>query len=306
MRNAKRARATFPYLKRKGIQPTNNVYLTQKLLATGGCRSQWRPNLTGENVLVFPISQPDGTISSVQLIDADGKKAFLPGGRIKGGVWSSGPFPEGDGTGQVFHIGEGCATVVSAAQAAGQGIAVAAMMDSQLPNIAKALRERFPAADIVLLADLLPDGTPNRHAVAAAQAVGGRLLVPDFGPGRLENQKDVNDLLVHRGAAELANQLAAATVPEALQANAVMTMTRADAVAVERPPEQCTITVDRQLSDLSNAQLFAAQHHGRIRFVHGQEVWLIWDGVCWQRDETGGIERLAKTITGRGRSRRRR
>ncbi|MBF0098388.1 MAG: hypothetical protein HQM04_13295 [Magnetococcales bacterium] len=80
---------------------------------------------------------------------------------------------------------------------------------------------------------------------------------------------------------------------EALQAS-VPHVPEPEPSAVEYTPEPGTITVDRQFSDLSNAQLFAAQHHGRIRYVYGQELWLIWDGVCWRRDDTGGVVRLAK------------
>lgn len=46
-------------------------------------------------------------------------------------------------------------------------------------------------------------------------------------------------------------------------------------------------------TDLGNAHRLIAQHGADIRFVQ-EWGWLVWDGLCWAIDQTGGIERRAK------------
>lgn len=48
------------------------------------------------------------------------------------------------------------------------------------------------------------------------------------------------------------------------------------------------------LTDLGNARRFIAQHGKEIRYCHGWGKWLLWDGVRWIKDDTGGIYRKAK------------
>src|SRR5262249_22150319 len=49
-----------------------------------------------------------------------------------------------------------------------------------------------------------------------------------------------------------------------------------------------------RLSDVGNAQRFAAQHGGNVRFCHVWRKWLTWDGRRWRRDDSGEVMRLAK------------
>ncbi|MBF0184685.1 MAG: AAA family ATPase [Magnetococcales bacterium] len=216
LRLAQPAQADHPYLSRKGIAPTSTMLEIPMQLFVGA--TGWHPKgksgqLTGDRLLVLPIHQPDENLSSIQLIDEDGRKSFLPGGQIKGGFWASAELPGGDGAGLSIWLGEGMATALSALQATGKGIAVAALSDSNLPTVAMAMRERYPAAEIALLADLLPDGAPNRHAVHAAQAVNGMLAVPRFNSG--ENGKDINDFHQLNGLEATKQLIEAATAPAA-------------------------------------------------------------------------------------------
>ncbi len=150
----------------------------------------------------------NGVIASIEMIDGEGRKSFLAHGTTKGGWWATQPMPDGDGAGITFWLGEGVGTASSPVQAVPGSFGVAALMDSNLPAVARMLRELYPAADVCVLADLLPNGKPNRYAVAAARAVGGRLFEPDFGPNRQPDQKDTNDLFCLLGPEELARQLA--------------------------------------------------------------------------------------------------
>jgi P4 family phage/plasmid primase-like protien len=47
-------------------------------------------------------------------------------------------------------------------------------------------------------------------------------------------------------------------------------------------------------TDLGNAQRFAEQHAGRLRYVRERRMWLSFDGTRLQRDATGDAERAAK------------
>jgi putative DNA primase/helicase len=48
------------------------------------------------------------------------------------------------------------------------------------------------------------------------------------------------------------------------------------------------------LSDMGNARRFVERHGDKIRYVHSQGVFNVWDGTRWSADETGSIMRLAK------------
>ncbi|MBF0185324.1 MAG: AAA family ATPase [Magnetococcales bacterium] len=184
--------ADYGYLKAKGIEPTNTLLEIPLKLVQG--ITSWHPQgkagpLQGEQVLVAGICV-DGNLSSLAMVDEAGRKSFLAGGQIRGGYWPTGDLPNGDGTGQTIIVAEGVADSISCWMATGC-TAVAGLADGNLPNVAKWLRNRFPEARIVVVADLLADGSPNRHAAAAAQESGGLLAVPRFGAG--QSGKDIND-----------------------------------------------------------------------------------------------------------------
>ncbi|MEO5349859.1 MAG: hypothetical protein H7836_09450 [Magnetococcus sp. YQC-3] len=195
---------TTRYELRKKLPPGTLLEISMELLtATIGYRPKGKAGpLQGDTVLVVPITV-GGVVTSIEMIDGGGRKSFLAHGVTKGGWWSTQELPDSDGTGLSIYVGEGIATT----KAAG-GIGVAALMDSNLPAVARMLRNHYPAGDICILADLLPNGTPNHHAVKAAQESGGRLFVPNFGPDRQPDQKDANDLFCLLGPEETARQLA--------------------------------------------------------------------------------------------------
>ncbi|MBF0311096.1 MAG: AAA family ATPase [Magnetococcales bacterium] len=190
------------YLERKGVQPVaslREIALPEvKNLLGYHPRGKGGP-LEGETVLVVPVKSMNGALTSIELIDSEGRKHFLAGGAVSGGSWATGPFPEDDGADITLLLGEGVGTVLSGSEAYG-GIGVAALMDANLPSVARNLRERYPKADLVILADVKESGEPNAKAVEAAKAMGVRLAVPDFGQdNRNSGLTDVNDLMRHRG-----------------------------------------------------------------------------------------------------------
>ncbi len=212
--------------------PADNPYLTRKRVATPcamlrGSTADELTELLGYapkagdvplrgRVLVAPVVRPDGTLSTLELIDGDGKKTALARGRKAGCYWPAPKLPEDDGA-ELLVIGEGVATVLSAVQACGC-LGVAALMSGNLLAVAKAMRERYPTRPMVVLADLVKaTGLLDSHAVEAARAVGARLAVPDFGSDREEGQTDFNDLMQARGLEAVRAAIANAEAPAEME-----------------------------------------------------------------------------------------
>lgn len=186
-----------PYCRRKGINPDPGL----REIEAGDAAALLGSRLTSKNgelqgrIVVVPIER-DGKLSSLQLIDGDGSKHFMAGGAVGGGFWSVQAMPEAQGAAPTLLIAEGVATALSARAATGHA-AVAAMMNSNLPAVARQLRANHPTAVIIILADLdKKSGEPDRFAVEAANAIAAKLAVPAFERGRV---KDFNDMAVQCG-----------------------------------------------------------------------------------------------------------
>ena len=192
------AQADHPYLVRKQVAPVDT--LREINASAAASILGYQPKSGGEHLtgrlLVAPVKQ-GGRISTVELIDGDGRKAALAGrGTKAGGYWATNRLPDGKGQGLILLIGEGVATVLSASEVTGHP-AIAALSSGNLPTVAKAIRERYPAAELVILADLVKaDGKSDPHAIEAAQSVGGKIAVPDFGANREPGLTDFNDMAV--------------------------------------------------------------------------------------------------------------
>lgn len=209
LKAATEAKADHPYLKRKRVAPVTTLREIDAVKATailGYAPRSSGDQLTGR-LLVVPVKQGD-RFSTLELIDGDNRKMALAGrGSKVGGYWASKRLPDGNGTGLTLLIGEGVATVLSAAEATGHP-AIAALSSGNLPAAAKAMRERYPAAALVILADLVKaTGEADGHAIEAARSVGGKLAVPDFGTNRVPNMTDFNDMAVICGLEAVANTI---------------------------------------------------------------------------------------------------
>ena len=208
------AKADHPYLIRKQVPPVATLREIDAGAATailGYVPKSGEEPLTGR-LLVVPVKQGEG-ISTLELIDGDKRKAALVGrGSKVGGYWATERLPEGSGQGLTLLIGEGVATVLSAREATGK-LGIAALSAGNLPAVAKAMRERYPDVEVVILADLVKaTGEPDPHAVEAAQRVGGRLAVPNFGADRPIDQTDFNDMAIQCGL-EVAREAIATAIP---------------------------------------------------------------------------------------------
>ena len=196
-----------PYLVRKRLEPARSLRELEasELNALLGYTpaSEEQP-LMGRVLLVpFWIGE---AISTLELIDEQGRKSSLAGGVKRGGYWIAGATPtSGEPTGPIL-IGEGMATVLSAHRATGW-VALAALSSATLPQVAAILRERYPDADLVVLGDLGPGEAKAREAADGSRA---RLALPAFaGRARIADKAptDFNDMAVLSGLTCVGNRL---------------------------------------------------------------------------------------------------
>ncbi len=191
---AQPADQAHPYLQRKLIKPTST--LLQLPAADVARVLGYAPSSKGEplqgDIMILPVTV-DGNLTTCELIDVDGRKSAIAGGRKAGGCWMPEPIPPDAST---IAVGEGAATVCSVMMACGIPVA-AALSASNLESVARQLRESHPAAGLILLADLIKTTRePDPHATAAALAVSGHLAAPDLTP---DQGTDWNDCHVHNG-----------------------------------------------------------------------------------------------------------
>ncbi|WP_052464588.1 AAA family ATPase [Geoalkalibacter subterraneus] len=171
-----------PYLIRKGVQPTDTI---RKLPAERVAEIiGYHPKSSGEpltgDVLVIPVKVE--TLTTLEMIDETGRKAALYGGKKSGGLWSPAKLPKGDGDGLTLAIAEGVATTLSIHES-GEFISIAALSAGNLPAVAARMRNKFPAARMVICGE---PGGGLKHAKRAAQENDAALAVWPGG--------DANDL----------------------------------------------------------------------------------------------------------------
>lgn len=128
------------------------------------------------DMLLVPARDTAGRLSTLQFISGDGSKRFLSGGAIAGRYYAMGRPAD------CLLICEGYATAATIFEVTGQAVAACFSANNMTP-VAQALRRKFPAMRLILCADN-DAGTPGNpgltHARAAARAVGGEVVAPDF------------------------------------------------------------------------------------------------------------------------------
>ncbi len=143
-----------PYLKRKGITP-------------------YGARVTGDGRLVVPLYDADGTLSSLQYIDAEGGKLYHPGGQTGGKFWWLGSMDE-PGT---IYVAEGFATAATIHQATHRPVVVAYSASNLVP-VVEAMRVLHPTSDLVVVADNDRSGVGQRYAEQACAKHGARMVMP--------------------------------------------------------------------------------------------------------------------------------
>lgn len=170
-----------------------HAYLTAKGVKPYGIR-------TDGHQLFVPMRDAGGKLHSLQTIAPDGTKRFMPGGRVKACYHAIGK-PSGR-----LIVCEGYATGATLHQATGDAVAIA-FNAGNLQAVAVALRGKYPCLTIIIAADddWKTPGNPGLTAARqAAQAVGGKVAVPDFtGLQRADKDTDYNDLQRLAGAVQI-------------------------------------------------------------------------------------------------------
>jgi putative DNA primase/helicase len=182
---AQPASGDHPYLVRKGARAHGaRLYRGPLVIRDMPC----------DGSLIIPARNADGVIQSLEFIhpehrDGDNKR-YLFGGDWRGCYFSIGK-PNG-----VLCVAEGYATAASIYEATGHAVAVA-FNAGNLEAVARVLRNKLPETKLVVAADddYKTPGNPGvTKAREAALAVGGLLVVPDFGATRPDDATDFNDL----------------------------------------------------------------------------------------------------------------
>lgn len=166
----KAARSKASDLWKQGRQATgDHPYLKSKGVRAYGLRQMG-------DALMVPVRDEHGVMHSLQFIQPDGTKRFLTGGRLRGCYFALGQVQ------RRILIAEGMATAATLFEATGQATA-AAFNCGNLAPVARALRAKFPQAELVICADndINTPGNPGLSAaIEAAKATGALLAVPDF------------------------------------------------------------------------------------------------------------------------------
>ena len=163
------------------VTPGQHPYLAHKGVRAYGIRQDG-------DVLLVPLRCTSGLLHSLQTINAKGDKRYR--GRKKGCYHGLGR-PQG-----LVVVAEGFATAASIHEATGHAVACAFDSGNLLP-VATALRRKYPDLVLVLAADddHRTEGNPGiTAATAAALAVGGYLVKPQFSAARPPKATDFNDL----------------------------------------------------------------------------------------------------------------
>lgn len=162
-------------------------YIIKKLGLPDGLRVYHGPlTIAGQpcdGALVLPCRTLAGELASLQFITQSGQKLFLPGCKLPhdGCLIIGGPLkPEG-----VVYIVEGIGQAWSAHQATRRP-AMVAFGAGRMAGVARALRERYPAARLVLVADA---GKADQCAAIAKDVRGAWLEMPEGSPSNF----DLND-----------------------------------------------------------------------------------------------------------------
>ena len=203
---------SHPYLTKKRIKPTSTMFVidaraVDAIASERGIRNDqggmWRTGLSGR-LLVIPLIK-DGVLSSLQFIDANGKKRFMRTGRVGGAYWLSCPIEVYQASNRI-GIAEGVATALSVEMVEGYPC-VASMSSGNLVNVAVSLARKFKDKKFVILSDI---GNGEEDAKKAGDSIGVPPVKPIFteelikafqlATGSKDNPTDWNDFYIAIGA----------------------------------------------------------------------------------------------------------
>lgn len=186
----------FPYLIKKKIE---NLY---------GARFTYNHNLK-EYLLVIPLKNIKGELTSLQYIDKDGNKKFLSGGKVKGSFFTIGSgLPSGP-----IIVTEGYATAVTLHEATGHHV-ICAFNASNIFNVCNEIKSKYKNVIVCADADEFNinenTGEPFRTGQVVAEKIkkeiGIEYILPKF-KDITTKPTDFNDLMILEGLEEVRKQI---------------------------------------------------------------------------------------------------
>lgn len=247
--------------------------------------------------LLIPLRDTTGKIWSLQKIDPDGQKNFLPGGKIKGCFHTL----YGDiNNAREIYIAEGFATAATVAVALGaggprqddRGLAAFAVVcgfnAGNLEEVAREARRIAPEAKIVICADndaftKRPNGSawnPGlEKARKAALACQGEVACPIFvtpEPGFT----DFNDLYMREGLERVRELLAALPEEDAPEG---------PGAGVPEPAPKKDVVSEKRVADT------LLEHYGED-LVRQDKSLFIYDGRKWSELDASGIDKIKNQL----------
>jgi len=181
-RETPQADSQHPYLSRKQVIPHD---LHQR----------------GDELLI-PLYANDELVN-LQIVQQDGSKRFLPGGRVRGCYSLIGRIESG----RNLFICEGWATGATIHKASGDAVACA-MTARNLLEVGLQIQSRYPDVQLIIAGDddRQTSGNPGKTAaVSAAASLGCLLVLPPFPAHAPQNLTDFNDLANWRAQHEHCN-----------------------------------------------------------------------------------------------------
>jgi len=148
-------------------------------------------------------------------------------------------------------------------------------------QIADEARVLLKGRSVVILPD--NDGPGHQHGEdIAASLVGAAASIQVLDLPGLKPKGDVSDWIAAGGTADELRALAAA----------------APLFTTDKATDRFKAELDDLLAgtDKASADLFLAEHHEDVRFVHDWKKWLVWDGRHWRPDGDGEVKRRAKSV----------
>lgn len=236
--------------------PDSHPYLSKKCVKGNGTR------LRGDNLLLS-VMNAQGEIRSIQTIAPDGHKLFKSGGEVSGNFFT---IPGDDSR---LAIGEGYSTVATVHEATGW-TCIVAFNTGNLEPVTRKIRAKYPNAEIIITGDddRWTDGNPGRtKATAAAEAIGARVVFPDF-RDLSSKPTDFNDLFLLAGPEELKAQLQAEPAGKF---------------------ETEFVLKSLDANEDGDARLFCEIHNGKFIYDHAAGVWYSWAGHFWREDLTNEV-----------------
>jgi len=189
--NSQPATNENPYLKSKSLTSIEGLYQIDakqfKRIAGYQPKSYGKKNKALDGVLlVAPVRELDGTLTSIELIDGAGNKSALKDGKKSGCAFHTSL------TDKAQYVSEGVATSISCYQALPDQSHTAGLSNNGVKGTVEAIRAKDKDITIVTCADA-KSGYPDQITAKASAEYNARMVMPWL-PTSIHNKPDFDDI----------------------------------------------------------------------------------------------------------------